>query len=330
MILHFAYILVFIASGWPLKVTSSPTRNPSVSQLYQYQKGTWLENLVVRPNGKVLATRFDNPLLVEFEPSNASSEPKTIYTFPEALGATGLTKVDGHRDLYAAASGNFSLTAGLTPKSWVIWTIDLQDENKPKVTKFPVPAVALVNGIASLRASEHALVVSDSILGIIGKLDLKTGVYSTVLNNTLTQKLVPDAELGINGIRRHKSSLYFANGNILARVSIHPDGSPASEAEIVGNATNPAYQFDDFAVDGDGTAYLATGNANAITRITPNGQAAIIAGNLNSTQIAQPTSVQIGKSKGRHPLLYVTTAGGLQSPVNGNITVGAQFLSIHL
>lgn len=63
--------------------------------------------------------------------------------------------------------------------------------------------------------------------------------------------------------------------------------------------------FDDFAIDGDGMAYVATGTGNAVTQITPDGRAMIIAGNLNKTEIASPTSVQFGRTEQDRRTIYV-------------------------
>ena len=59
------------------------------------------------------------------------------------------------------------------------------------------------------------------------------------------------------------------------------------------------------------------------------GQERIVAGNVNSTAIAEPTSAQLG----RDGVLYVTTAGGLAVPVvvGGVPTrVGGQVVAVDL
>jgi len=88
--------------------------------------------------------------------------------------------------------------------------------------------------------------------------------------------------------------------------------------------------IDDFAVDVDGIAYVAQGTRNVVTRITPDGKATVIAGGLNGTDIANPTSVQFGRTEGKRRTIYVTTAGGLEAPINGTVVTGAQLVSINI
>lgn len=63
-------------------------------------------------------------------------------------------------------------------------------------------------------------------------------------------------------------------------------------------------------------------------------QTAIIAGSLNSTEIAEPTSAAFGRgSEGQESKLYVTTGGGSGENVDVDgveTAVGAQLLEIQL
>ena len=54
-----------------------------------------------------------------------------------------------------------------------------------------------------------------------------------------------------------------------------------------------------------------------------------IAGDLNSTSIAQPTSAAFGRN-GDEGVLFVSTAGGLGIPVNGNEIVGGQIVAVRV
>ena len=63
--------------------------------------------------------------------------------------------------------------------------------------------------------------------------------------------------------------------------------------------------------------------------MTRKGGQSVIAGNLNSTAIAEPTSAQLG----RNGVLYVTTAGGLAVPVvvgGEEVRVGGQLVAVDL
>ncbi|KAJ7114418.1 hypothetical protein C8R44DRAFT_881260 [Mycena epipterygia] len=54
---------------------------------------TWLENLAVRPNGQILATRLDVPELYQITPDPHNPKPTLIYAFPSALGTLGIAEL---------------------------------------------------------------------------------------------------------------------------------------------------------------------------------------------------------------------------------------------
>lgn len=64
-----------------------------------------------------------------------------------------------------------------------------------------------------------------------------------------------------------------------------------------------------------------------MTQITPDGKATVIAGSLNSTDLANPTSVQFGRTEKDRRTIYVTTAGGDETQVD---IVGAQLAAVEL
>jgi len=49
---------------------------------------------------------------------------------------------------------------------------------------------------------------------------------------------------------------------------------------------------------------------------------------MGSTEIAEPTSAQFGRTLRDRKTLYVTTAGGLGVPVNGTEVVGGQLVAV--
>lgn len=64
--------------------------------------------------------------------------------------------------------------------------------------------------------------------------------------------------------------------------------------------------------------------------MTRKGKQTIVAGDLNSTEIAEPTAAAFGRTIFDLATLYVVTAGGLGAKINGNETVGAQVVAVDL
>ena len=137
--------------------------------------------------------------------------------------------------------------------------------------------------------------------------------------------------VGINGIKLRGSTLYFTNTAqaLFGKISIQRDGTAlGSAAEVIAHAA-PSVTYDDFALDGRGDAFLVTARGNSIEEVGRPGQPRIIiAGDVNSTEIAEPTAAQFGRTPADRDVLYVTTGGGLQAPINGNEVVGGQLVAV--
>jgi len=164
--------------------------------------------------------------------------------------------------------------------------------------------------------------------------------------------------------------LYFTNAycHFFGRLPIHPNGTalpiPPALASlktpedflnhplawskyIISRTSTPDYIFDDFVLyppnpanpnwgGGAGsnvTAYLATGTENIITQVLANGMSSAIAGNLNSTEIVEPTGLAWGRTEKDNGVIYVTTGGGLGGPVwedGKNTIVGGQVVALKI
>lgn len=64
--------------------------------------------------------------------------------------------------------------------------------------------------------------------------------------------------------------------------------------------------------------------------MTADGKQALVAGDLNSTEIAEPTSTALSRGRQGSEILYVVTGGGELAPIYGKEIVGGQVLAIRL
>ena len=313
---------------------------PLVRLLYEYplSSGTWLENIAVRPSGEILVTKFNKPEIVQFDPFEAKPEPKTIHNFPGYLALTGIAEIAP--DSFAVAAGNVSFTVPAQRGSWSVWNVGFPSPHadEPEIKKIAdVPEAKFLNGMCNLPSSQISedILIGDISQGVIRRVDTRTGDSSLVVQDKLTAT-APDPlfeRVGVNGIHTKDDILYFVNTakSVFASVPIHPNGTSAGQPKVIQRVNKPeeVFYFDDFAIKHE-DAYLVTGSGNSIERIgldgTPKGR--IIAGDLNSTQIAGPTSAAFGRTERDSHVLYVITSGGTVAPVDGNITVGAQLLAV--
>jgi hypothetical protein len=311
---------------------------PLVRLLYEYPDGTWLENLAVRASGELLITHIEKPRLDQFNPLQANAEPEVVHTFHSSLALSGIAEIAP--DSFAVAVGNFTFEGGGVRNSWGIWNVNLHKPGETKATVneiASVPEAVFPDGMCILPTSStpHNILFGDIRTGVIWHVDTTTGDSKVMINNTLTA-FVKDPVFGasgVNGIHIQNGILYFVNTaqGLFVSQPINPNGTPAGDATIISQSQKPedVFYFDDFAIK-DGDAYLVTGSGNSIERMgldgTPKGR--IIAGNLNSTKIAGPTSAAFGRTKWDSHILYVITTGAIAAPVDGNITTGAQILAV--
>ncbi|KAL7948584.1 hypothetical protein V8C42DRAFT_314891 [Trichoderma barbatum] len=329
-----------------VSLASPPALSP-VRTLFEFPKQNYVENLAVRSNGQILISDLSTSQLFLFDPSaSGPTEPVVLHDFTESLGLSGIAEYQP--DVFAVISGNASFTSNISSAgTWNVWSVDLRGvsisttHGEPGLTSAPVvkniahvePAQFL-NGISLLSQQDQTLLLGDVNGGVIWSLNIKTGHYEVAINNTFTKLYAspPFSASGVDGVHVRGNSVYFTNfGNgTFNKMPIRSDGKPAGPVTTISHTKGPLDQYDDFTFDCDGNAYVVTGGGNTIEMISADGKRqVVIAGNLNSTAIAEPTSCAFGRGPHDKNVLYVVTAGGMQTPVNGNIVIGGQLVAVN-
>ncbi|KAI9727096.1 MAG: hypothetical protein M1828_007297 [Chrysothrix sp. TS-e1954] len=314
-------------------------------------KSKWLGSLAVRPCGSILLTDTLAPTVYIVEDPKAESPPlEVVTTIPGANALTGITETEP--DVYQVVAGGFSIkNESAVPGTLKLWSIDYSTgASKPVVRKTAdLDRVTMLNGLTYLG---HDIVLgSDSIDGAIVTINTKTGGYHQVWKSaSLTAKdkaSKNSSTLGVNGIKvareGPKTYLYFTvtAKSILAKIEINPTtGEPMPGATIMTIETTLGEKkgvgYDGFAMRIDATAdldfYAADSRGNAIEHIS--GRAGgvsqeIVAGNINSTEVAEPSDAAFGRTECDKDILYVCTAGGIFKGIGPeNKKVGGQLLAI--
>ena len=318
----------------------SSMSNPTQTVL-ELEKNTWLENLAVRSNGQLMLTREDVPELYLFDPSQPNSTAALIQNFAGYTSLAGIAEYG--TDKFAVIAGNASHATGGVLGTWSVWGVDMRGVTTngtstlnvlPVVHKIAdVPQAGYLNGMSEL--TDNAVLACDYYKGNVLRIDTSSSDVTVVAKDPLMAAVTVAAAglAGINGIHKRGAELYFTNlgQDILAKVSIDPlTGQQLGNASIISRALNSSTLYDDFTFDERGNFFLTTAGANVIERVFPDGRGEVIAGSLNSTAIAQPTAAQFGRGENDKDILYVTTAGGIAAPVDGDIVIGAQVVAVDL
>ena len=304
-----------------------------VRMVYQFPHPSWAENIAVRSNGDLLISRADVPELNLIKPDSRNPNATVVHRFTDKLAVLGIAETTPDR--FAVIAGNFSLSAGVTPGSFSIYTVTFLGRGpSAQVDKVADLSEGIfLNGMSSL--SGDTVLVGDFGGGKIYRVDINNGNYSIISSDPLLTA-VPNpitGSAGVNGLHVFENQVFFTNSGqgILGHFPIAADGTQLSNASVFARPLNASLGFDDFAIAHDGTLFMPTTSGNSVQEVARNGNMSkIIAGSLNSTAIAQPTAAQLGRGPRDRDVLYITTAGGLAVPVNGNLTVGAQVVAVDL
>jgi hypothetical protein len=330
--MHFPkpYLLHLLFTSLLSHQTTSATSNPPIAQasaktIYQLPTTpTWIENLSIRSNNQILLTLTTAPQVHILDPLTGSS--KLLHAFPY-LSALGIVELQP--SIYYLILGNSTFTS-FGFGTYSVWSLNLTSYSFTtntgatalKIADFPDSG--LLNSIDVLDRSKGLLVISDSGAGCIYLLNTKTGVTSIFLS-TPEMSLPSPLSIGINGVKTLKTAahtyLYFSNTarSLFCRIPFSTSTlSPSGPVQILSSNVT----VDDFALDAQrGVAWLAGSATNSLLRIGLNGGEVVsLVGGGNSTVVAGPTSVGVG----REGEVYVTTSGRF----NGGFIEGGKIVRV--
>ncbi|KAL7905040.1 hypothetical protein GGI35DRAFT_461680 [Trichoderma velutinum] len=301
----------------------------------QFPAGTWIENIAVRANGNLLLTSFQpDATLYEVSDLDCISPTVTrlftIYTVTSLFGI-----VETSTDVFAVSGGNFSQSTGGVQGTARLWSIDFRhgQPSSPRLIT-SIPDAVLLNGATTVPQSSHIVLLADSILNVIWRVDVVKGTVDKAAQFPPQDTAPPKpVTIGINGIHIHDGYLWFTNDTATANPStsaletsmyrIKIDKNGYSPHNIVPEKviTLPSEALDDFTFGPKerGIKWIATNSENKILAVAPDGKYVRVAGAPSSFEVATATACQFGRTKRDSHILYVTTGGG---KINGTTEGG--------
>lgn len=205
--------------------------------LYSFSSTTDIENAVLRPNGQILMVPLTTNTIYNLDPSAATPSPVVVATLPGVDSVQGITSIGDDK---------YAVTAGVRGDIYVnetVFTIDLTQASENGTvspeTILVVPEAENFNGLVSLPTDPNILLVADSVLGLIWRIDLKAKTAVEAVSDdlmALTTDSPTGVELGIDGLKLYTDKatnqlyIYFTNVSklLLARVPILANGSAAT------------------------------------------------------------------------------------------------------
>ncbi|KAH9986405.1 hypothetical protein F4779DRAFT_624286 [Xylariaceae sp. FL0662B] len=242
---------------------------------------TFIENLTMLPNGRLLLTTFGSGSLYMLKPETTNPAVENLVNLEGSTGLSGIASL---------GSNNSAVV----------------------VDSIPVPGTRMMNGMAALTNKPQIILSADSLGGRILRVDTSTREVSVALTDASLgpSEDNPTHALGINGLRVRNSYLYFTNSaqGTFARFPIDDDGNKIGDIEIIGSLEGDdriSHAYDDFALDSCGNAYVAL-HPSSVVKITPDGKQTTIARTQTDLTFREPTSVLLAQDS---KSIYVSTGG---------------------
>jgi hypothetical protein len=311
---------------------TSSSANLPVEVIHEFPKGTWIENLVVRPSGSVLAIDFSAPHIFEV-PISKNSTPTIVHTFSNFTGVSGIAE-SSSPDVYFAVTGNFTFSNfSAVAGSYAIHRVAFDEcSDEPIVSQLAtLPTLIMPNGIITIPHTPYVL-IADSISGIVYRFDTEKLTLTTYFDDPLLKPSGTSLQAGVNGVKFSRGYFYFSNTNqeIVARVQVSGrNASIQGKPEIVALQT----LADDFIVnDYNGDIFIAEGGLSELDFVSSQGNGTIpqtLVGAPNSLALAGPTAAVWARGEEGRSLI-VSTNGGLLGYLSGNHTIGGRINLIHL
>ncbi|KAK0614576.1 hypothetical protein B0T14DRAFT_436131 [Immersiella caudata] len=272
----------------------------------------WFENLAVRPNGNILATRGDAPEIWQIDPATRTGS--LLVSVSGAFNLTGISQVEiaAQQETYVFASAYIPAPFQVEPGSAKVWTLSFNGASPSVSLLKALPEAGFLNGLAGF--DEGRVLIGDTLNEAVYLMDVETGTYTTPLVSMS----------GVNGVQVAPGYVYWANHNVqtLSRVSVDGDALPTGSAEVL--ATN---QIDDFALDvrGDGTvrkAYVAAMYDNEVVEVVlATGAKTVVADNLSGSGSGLCTSAVFGRRAADRRVLYATVGQGGETVTAGIVAI---------
>lgn len=197
----------------------------SATQIWNFTTYVDIENSILRSNGHLLFTTLTSPELFTIDPT--ADEPKAEVVAWLPGNVTALTGIVEVADDKFAVTGGIRGTYNYTEET--IFTVDFSvaTEADPNATVIStvakLPDAIMLNGMAALPSNPSILVVADSRVGCLWRVDIETGsVQKAISSSYMLPTENATTPIGIDGLKISADSSYAYFTNVvlsnLARV----------------------------------------------------------------------------------------------------------------
>ena len=265
------------------------------------------------------------------DPLNPHSEPQVVARFPNTTCNTAIVEMQDDVFYITGALGDL-YHFQFTPNTSVLYEVDMRHYTPgghAVVRKVAdLSGVGTPNGMTALSKEDGTMLLADSTLGLVWRVNIHTGAHEVVFSDPKLQPISNDhPPFGVNGVHVVGSDLYFSNTNhgLICKVPISCEGVPAGDITVISSSVTAA---DDFAVDSRGNIWLAENVQNTFVRVSPDGHVQTIAGGLESSALIGPVAAAFGRGFHEQDILFISTDGLTVTNEGAPITQNGKIVSI--
>lgn len=242
------------AAGLSLPRIAGAQAAPAI--LARFPNGTFLENLVVEPDGRVLFTNYFAQRLEAWSPSQGHTLHAMVPDHPVSL-----TPLGGGRQALAVHGVSFMEGPGPMRSRAALLLLAPDGAVSARIA---LPEAIFPNG--ALLIAPGLLLLADSALGRVWAVDLGAGSATPWLDHPLLTPVEGQPYPGVNGLKRAGDALLLSNSAQRSLLRVGLAGTAARGAPVV--LARMTSGVDDFVVAPDGTIYAAT-HAEGLARLAP-------------------------------------------------------------
>lgn len=290
----------------------------SATQLWNFTSYVDIENSALRSNGHLLFTTLTNPQLYSLDPSAAEPVAEVVDWLPGVTALTGIVEVG--EDIFAVIGG---VRGSYNYTQETIFTVDFSGatDANPNATVVStvatLPDAVMLNGMAALPSNPHILVIADSRLGCLWRVDIDSGAVAKAIADPLLNATAgATVPIGVDGLKISPDGAYAYVTNVnllfLGRIPIADNGTAlvaTGDLEVV-TYFETEDDWDDFVING--TIAYGAQSPNYFSQVDlETGELTVL---VNDTAMDGPTSITLNEDR---TSAYLTTRGA--SPVSGQV-----------
>jgi len=304
-----------------------------VREIHEFSNPLYLNDILVRTNGDLLMTTIW-PNGTVYSVKDAASEHPEFSTVVTGKGINSITSIyEVEPDLFQCLGGTNTIPGMGVESSFSIWELDLRGTAKPALRQLVhLQDIGLAAAIVPIPGHANKVLVVDSKLGTVSRIDTSTGETEMVMKDpTMKPPVWAPIPVGVAHALLHKGYLYYSLifDALVYRIKFTEDGHlfPGAQPEIQAQIRSISADGLTMGLAGD-DMWVSTDADNRLLHVSPEGNLTVVLGAPDEKAALGCTGLAFGKKPGEEHMLYMTTNGGINNPLEGSYTEGGKLLVV--